>query len=183
VRGGDADEVTSALAAADQRLMSAKYLSAGMGDGGGCHPRDQIAMSWLANEADLSADIFGFLARARDAQTMRQAQLVASIAEEAGLPICVLGEAYKADVNLTIGSPSLLLIEFLKRFTEVEISTFDPWCSDSELPETPRVFFVGTKHAIFRTIKLPSGSVVIDPWGNAVPEQMGSRTLRPGRLD
>ena len=29
-----------------------------MGDGGGCHPRDNIALSWLARELDLSYDWF-----------------------------------------------------------------------------------------------------------------------------
>lgn len=57
------------------RLMSGKYLKAGMGDGGGCHPRDQIAMSWLAQDAELSTDIFGYLANARDSQTFAGAEV------------------------------------------------------------------------------------------------------------
>ena len=32
------------------------YYGGGMGDGGGCHPRDNIAMSWLAKNLDLSYD-------------------------------------------------------------------------------------------------------------------------------
>ena len=50
------DNVMNGLFLADQRLISTKYLSGGMGDGGGCHPRDNIALSWLAREIDLSRD-------------------------------------------------------------------------------------------------------------------------------
>jgi UDPglucose 6-dehydrogenase len=38
------DVVTSALAFSDMRIMGPKYMTAGMGDGGACHPRDNIAL-------------------------------------------------------------------------------------------------------------------------------------------
>ena len=44
--------------ARDGRLLSPRYMGGGMGDGGGCHPRDNIALSWLARELDLSYDWF-----------------------------------------------------------------------------------------------------------------------------
>ena len=43
------DDITNALKMCDDRIISDKYLSGGMGDGGGCHPRDNIALSWLSN--------------------------------------------------------------------------------------------------------------------------------------
>ena len=63
------DAVTDAMKLATNRLVSPKYLSAGMGDGGGCHPRDNIAMSWLARKLDLSYDFFDSLMSAREKQT------------------------------------------------------------------------------------------------------------------
>ena len=44
------DEVSRALSKCKGRIISDKYLSGGMGDGGGCHPRDNIALSWLARK-------------------------------------------------------------------------------------------------------------------------------------
>ena len=38
------DVVTDALANSDQRIMGPSYMKAGMGDGGACHPRDNIAL-------------------------------------------------------------------------------------------------------------------------------------------
>ena len=48
--GANVDEVSAAMGLATDRLMSTKYLYGGMGDGGGCHPRDNIAMSWLSRK-------------------------------------------------------------------------------------------------------------------------------------
>lgn len=181
-RGGDVDEVTQALASANQRLISGKYLSAGMADGGGCHPRDQIAMSWLAKEAGLSANVFEFLAKARDQQTKAQASLIAKLHNETGLPVCILGVAYKADVNLTVGSPSLLLGNFLDELS-VQYSRFDPLCLPlNELPTEPSLFFVATNHSAFQRLTLPEKSIVVDPWGGAVPESSTWLSIKPGRM-
>jgi len=182
VRGGDVDEVTDALASADVRLISGKYLSAGMGDGGGCHPRDQIAMSWLAKDAGLSADIFGFLARARDAQTLEQARLIWEIFQDTKLPVVILGEAYKPNINLTVGSPSLLLSHYLYSTFGVRHEIYDPHTRPgTELTSEPSLFFVGTPHPEFLTIRLPSRSVVIDPWKVGIGQQDASiRIIRTG---
>ena len=47
------DDVTNALSKCTTRIISDKYLYGGMGDGGGCHPRDNIALSWLAQKMNL----------------------------------------------------------------------------------------------------------------------------------
>ena len=52
----DVDNVVEALSLADQRIISPAYLKGGMGDGGSCHPRDNIALSWLSRELNLSFD-------------------------------------------------------------------------------------------------------------------------------
>ena len=48
------DDVTKALSLCTDRIISSKYLLGGMGDGGGCHPRDNIALSYLARKLNLS---------------------------------------------------------------------------------------------------------------------------------
>jgi UDPglucose 6-dehydrogenase len=180
-RGGDVDEVTNALADANYRLMSPKYLSAGMGDGGGCHPRDQIAMSWLATEANMSIDIFEFIAKARDEQTARQAKQIIKLSETNQLPILILGKSYKENSPLTIGSPALLLQHFLK-FEGKDFTAWDPWVDEPELEmRAPVVAFIATKHEAFREIALPSGSIVIDPWGYHVQPNKQVDVVTPGR--
>jgi len=180
VRGGDTDEVTNALSEATNRLMSRKYLSAGMADGGGCHPRDQIAMSHLAREANLSVDIFEFIAKARDKQTERQADLIVSAAEERNLKIVVLGKSYKSNSPLVNGSPALLLTHFLRQ-KGAAFENFDPWIDGTAKNfEDARVFFIATKHDVFSDFKPPEGSLVIDPWGY-FPNSTGVEVISPGR--
>src|SRR4029079_8006110 len=58
IPGANVNDVTAALKTAHHRLISPAYLDGGMGDGGGCHPRDNIAMSWLAQQLPLSHDPF-----------------------------------------------------------------------------------------------------------------------------
>ncbi len=41
----DVDKVTKALSKSTKRIISPAYMKAGMGDGGACHPRDNIALS------------------------------------------------------------------------------------------------------------------------------------------
>ena len=67
--GADVDEVTDALKLANTRLISGKYFTGGMGDGGACHPRDNIALSWLSRKLNLSFDWFENIMLAREKQT------------------------------------------------------------------------------------------------------------------
>ena len=181
VRGGNVDEITEALSHATNRLMSGKYMRAGMADGGGCHPRDQIAMSWLAEDANLSVDVFGWLAKARDSQTDRQSKIIEEQQKRLGLPVCILGWSYKPGTALTVGSPARLLGEFLKN-RKVEFSVYDPYVFPSkEVLETKSIFFVTTNHEEFLDLKLPEGSVVIDPWGVKTSWGEGILAVQPGR--
>ena len=56
--GTNIDDVSNALSLGSKRLISDAYLRGGMGDGGGCHPRDNIALSWLAQKLNISSDFF-----------------------------------------------------------------------------------------------------------------------------
>ena len=181
VRGGNVDEITNALGQATDRLMSPKYLSAGMGDGGGCHPRDQIAMSWLAKKIGMSVDIFEFIAKARDEQTRKQAELIISISLESKLPIKILGKAYKENSPLTVGSPAILLTHYFEK-SNIEFEHIDPWVDNSELKfEVPSVFFIASKHKIFKNLNLPNKSVMVDPWGYFENSNNEVILITPGR--
>lgn len=114
--GADVDDLVDALSLGTQRLLSPAYLRGGMGDGGGCHPRDNIALSWLARECNLSYDLFAELMVARERQTEWLADLILEEQNSTSeyRPITILGKAYKPETNLTIGSASRLLAELLR---------------------------------------------------------------------
>jgi UDPglucose 6-dehydrogenase len=176
--GTDVDEVTRALTLGTDRLLSPKYLKGGMGDGGGCHPRDNIALSFLARKLNLSFDWFENLMLCREKQT----EFLADLIQEHGSRVCILGKAFKEDTNLTVGSPATLLYNILRE-RDFNIAHYDPHVDDGdgfyEIAENYRVFFVATKHADFAGYKFPAGSVVIDPW-RYIPDQKGVKIIRVG---
>jgi UDPglucose 6-dehydrogenase len=174
--GADVDDVTDALARGTDRIVSARYLRAGMGDGGACHPRDNVALSALARRHGLTSDLMGFLNRARDAQTFWFARIVQHWRQLSGLQVTLLGRSYKPNVTLTDGSPALLLAHYLRLVgVEHEHREFD-----LELDE-PRVFFVATRHDVYRDLSYPSGSVVIDPFGYVEVDDPTVTLVTPGR--
>lgn len=171
VTGADVDEVTDTLALATDRVISPKYLSAGMGDGGGCHPRDNIALSALAQRFGV-VDFMGGLNVAREEHTRWLASIVVHWADMTKLPIVLLGKSYKPEVNMIDGSPALLLADILAHadvdFTHcdafVDDAAYTEWCD--EVTAKPAVFFIATMHQALAKVGIyPPGSIVIDPFG------------------
>jgi UDPglucose 6-dehydrogenase len=178
--GADVDEVIDALTQATDRIISPRYLRAGMGDGGACHPRDNVALSALAQRYELSVDMMGFLAEARDAQTGRLADVVQHWTELTGLPVIVLGKTYKPHVALTDGSPALLLVHMLRE-RDVVVGNVDPELQELQAPNQPGVYVVGTAHHVFKSYDWPAGSIVIDPFGYLAIGDPAVTYVTPGR--
>ena len=105
----DVDVVTTALSKSTMRIISPRYMRAGMGDGGACHPRDNIALRWLAKELDLGYDMFESIMTARE----KQAENMAKAILEHGNNIYFTSDSYKPGVNMPDGSSSLLLQHFI----------------------------------------------------------------------
>lgn len=161
----DVDTVTNALSQGSRRITSNAYLHAGMGDGGACHPRDNIAMSYLADRLTLSVDPFAFVTSARERQTWSLARYVVDEAERTNLPIVVMGKAYKADSPLTAGSPALLLYHYLED-SRHHVTQWDPYVDSDGLPapDYRAVYVIATDHELFQYFDFPCGSTVITPF-------------------
>lgn len=161
--GTNVDEITNALKMANKRLISTAYLTAGMGDGGGCHPRDNIAMSWLSDRLGLSINLFDFIMIGREKQTEFLANLVIHHAQRTGLPIIMLGKSFKVETNITVGSPAVLLANLLKEHGH-EVGFYDPHVDGcSGVVTNASLFFLATPHQCFADYEFPAGSVVLDP--------------------
>ena len=175
------DAISDALSMATDRVISTKYLRGGMGDGGGCHPRDNIALSWLSRELNLSYDFFESIMICREKQTE---WLVKLIRDEVLIypdhPVIILGAAFKKETNLTVGSPALLLSELLNE-KNIKHDVFDPFINEGidSILNVPAIFFIGTNHDEFLEYEFPKGSVVIDPW-RIIENQSGIKVIRIG---
>jgi len=134
-----------------------------MGDGGPCHPRDNIALSWLAGELGLGADLFTSMMLQRQAYIDWLGDQFVRVA--GGRPLVLLGTAYKPGVPLETGSSSLLLANTLTaRGRQVKIirSPADP--AGSDLGDQPVAVFIGCPAPEFLELSFPAGSVIVDPW-------------------
>lgn len=160
----DCDEVMNAIRLSNRRLISPAYLTGGMGDGGGCHPRDNIALSWLCRKQGLSYDFYEAIMKCRENQTEFLAKLCKQHMQQSGLPLMILGKAFKPDTNLVTGSPSILLRNLLEE-KGLPVLMYDPHVDIGEAPplSKARVYFIGTKHEVFTTYDFPEGSIIIDP--------------------
>jgi len=178
------DEVMNALKMCNKRIISDKYLSGGMGDGGGCHPRDNIALSWLSDKLDLSFNWFDNIMKQREIQTEWLADLIEK--EANGLPITILGKSFKPQTNIETGSPSILLRNILTE-RKLSVTMYDPyidepyddWQDMSEYDGLPQCYFIGTKHEDFVNFPFDDESIIIDPW-RYIPDKEGCKVIRIG---
>jgi UDPglucose 6-dehydrogenase len=107
----DVDVVTNALAKSTKRIVSPAYMKAGMGDGGACHPRDNIALRWLAKDLGLGYDMFESIMTARE----QQAESMARAILEHGNSVWFSSDSYKPGTQMVDGSYSLLVQHYIKK--------------------------------------------------------------------
>jgi len=168
----DVDVVTDALKKSDRRIMGPSYMKAGMGDGGACHPRDNIALRWMSQNLGLGYDIFDAIMEAREIQ----ARNIAEKLVRTGLPVVIVGKAYKPHVHYVDGSYSLLVGYYVKEYG-IDVYYDDDYTGDKPpkdlgaaaylLAHDPETTFLGCldpdpdkqEKDIF-----PEGSIIIDPW-------------------
>lgn len=179
--GADVDAVSEALFLATDRIISTKYMRGGMGDGGGCHPRDNIALSRLAREMQLKFDWFEAIMLQREGHTKWLAEVIAEEKDRKHLPVVLCGKAFKRNIALTVGSPAILLHNLLK-IINIQSDWYDPHVYPGQpFFEQPAIFFISTNHDMFKDLKFPEGSVVIDPWG-MIEDQKKVEVIRLGRI-
>jgi UDPglucose 6-dehydrogenase len=155
------DRVTQALSRSTKRIVSPAYMKAGMGDGGACHPRDNIALRWLAKELGLGYDLFESIMTARE----QQAEHMAVAILKHGKNVFFTSDSYKPGTALVDGSYSLLVQHYVKKHggmivdgiddpvevivrvhesdqitTDTKTIIFDPWRS---YPKADNVVYYG----------------------------------------
>lgn len=93
-----------------QLITSPKYMTPGWGDGGPCHPRDNLMMSNLNEKLNLLYDP----AMNNHLQRLAQAKTLAQRILATGLPAIILGKSYKTGIDSTLGSYSLVVANYIQ---------------------------------------------------------------------
>lgn len=168
----DVDVVTDALKHSTFRITGPKYMTAGMGDAGPCHPRDNIALRYLADRLDLKYDLFEAIMVSREIQAQNLAKRLASLADQYSLPIFIHGEAYKPDVAYLDGSYSLLVAHYLHAY---DVTFIDPLTRPTVPASVKGVVllahnanitydYTGQQFKRKQYCEFEAGSVIVDPW-------------------
>ena len=201
--------VCDALATSDRRIMGPGYMKPGMGDGGACHPRDNIALRWMAEELDLGYDLFDAVMLSREKQAENMAL---RLTKEAGhMPVVIVGKAYKPLVEYEAGSASMLVGHYVKEMG-TDLYYYDEKTGDmppQDILDNPAVYLLAHNPSITygeqldtvpgwygdhkvtdcddalvetgngTELSFAKGSVVIDPW-RKTPDIDGIKVIHYG---
>jgi len=137
------DIVTESLGKAEYRITSDAYMKAGMGDGGPCHPRDNIALSYLAEKLNLGYDLFEAIAKSREVQAENMAKEILKY----GNNVEFSSDSYKSSVKYADGSYSLLVQYYIKKHGGVIVN------------KNPDVYVL--THSMSTA---PKNTIIFDPW-------------------
>ena len=186
------DVVTQALANSTTRIMSPKYMTAGMGDAGPCHPRDNIALRWLAESLDLGYDLFSTIMSAREIQAKNIASFLSDLQKKTGLTVFIHGQTYKPNVPYMDGSYSTLIGSYLKDM-KARFVYIDPAISDISANPAAVLGIVFLAHNAEITYgytgkqgpqklytNLLDGSIVVDPWRKYITNNKEIKVIHYG---
>ena len=187
------DVVTDALAQSTMRIMGPKYMTAGMGDSGACHPRDNIALRWLAKEYDIGYDMFDTIMGAREVQAKNLADFLVAHAD--GKPIIIHGKAYKPDVPFCIGSYSTLIGFYIEE-QGLSVKYIDPIADNPKdvvatIDEPSIILYAHNRYITYGYTgqytkddtfycDIPEGSTIVDPWRNLPKDMEGIKVIHYG---
>tara|TARA_Y100001937_G_C7106192_1_gene325129 strand:- start:454 stop:1599 length:1146 start_codon:yes stop_codon:yes gene_type:complete len=149
----DVDKVANALSKSTQRITGPSYMRPGMGDGGACHPRDNIALRWLAKDLGLGYDIFQTIITARE----KQAENMALAILQHGKNVYFTSDSFKPGTSMVDGSYSLLVQHYVKKHGGKLANGFDnPVQVIVRVHETDQ-------------ISADNNTVIFDPWRSYPP--------------
>lgn len=181
--GGDIDAVTRFLGM-DSRI-GPKYLKGGLGFGGPCFPRDNLAFIYLAQQLNTQAWLQDATHRANRHQNERIATLIQQkMRSFKNKTISVLGITYKPNTDVVEASASLETArELLKKGASLRI--YDPAGNDNARKT------LGNKNVIYATsvkecLKGTQLCILATPWEefkSLTPEDFVAGMEKPVLLD
>lgn len=170
------DIVTNALAKSTHRIMGPAYMKAGLGDAGACHPRDNIALRYLAENLNLGYDLFDSIMKAREVQ----AENMALRCLKNGKNITIIGKAYKPSVPYINGSASMLVGFYIEKHGG-NVNYYDKNTNDLDLKsDWTEVYLIGYWEDWVKHLPFSTTAVIIDPWRQSLNYYPNQETIYYG---
>ncbi|RKX42756.1 MAG: UDP-glucose 6-dehydrogenase, partial [Thermotogae bacterium] len=124
VPGANAEVITQALGL-DSRIGS-KYLKPGLGYGGPCFPRDNLAFSAFVRKLNMKAKLAEVVDEVNKEQVARIVAILEEIAKrKRGVRIGILGLSYKPNTPIIEDSQAIDIVEILIK-KGYDIIVYDP---------------------------------------------------------
>jgi UDPglucose 6-dehydrogenase len=174
--GADVDEVTRIIGR-DSRIGS-KYLKGGLGYGGPCFPRDNIAFAHFAESVGVKAELPITVHRANLSQVRRVIKIIEQLKLNHDKKIGILGLSYKPDTPIVEESQSIMLARELSSKGYV-VHVYDPLALEEakrilgntaiyeetldDCIKNVDVLVLATPWKLFNTINT-AGKIIIDCW-------------------
>jgi UDPglucose 6-dehydrogenase len=175
-KGADVDEVTRIIGR-DSRI-GAKYLKGGLGYGGPCFPRDNIAFARFAESVGVKAELPIIVHQTNLSQVKRVIKKIEQLNLNAATKIGILGLSYKPDTPIVEESQSMMLAKELSSLGYI-VHVYDPLALeearkvlgdtviyDKTLESCIKnvdVVVLATPWKVFKTIDM-EGKIIIDCW-------------------
>jgi len=131
IPGGDVDVVTDALGL--DRRIGRKYLTGALGYGGPCFPRDNVALSFIAQVLGTRADLAETTDRVNRALPERIVECLRPLIER-GTTVAVLGLAYKPFSHVVEESQGMYIAKALSK-AGARVVAYDPLANGTARPE------------------------------------------------
>ncbi len=145
--------VMNALLHETKSFNSTAYLTPGSGNGGPCHPRDGVVLSWLTDKLNMDSQLLKYVTQTRQQQALALAKHLVSY----NLPIVILGKSFKQGVDLTVGSYSVLVGNYC-----VQLNASVQY--DCLLDQDAVVLIAHPDIDLLHNYPPTDGSVIIDLW-------------------
>jgi len=158
--GANVQEVAKGIGL-DKRIGS-KFLHAGPGYGGSCFPKDTLALTRTAEEANVPLTIVSAVVDANEARKRRMAnKIIEAIGGDlSGKTIAILGLSFKPNTDDMRDAPSLTIIPRLQD-KGAKIRAYDPAAMDEAKHLLKNVTFAQGAYA---AIKDADAVVIITEW-------------------
>ena len=127
IPGGDIDVVTNALGF--DRRIGHKYLKGGLGYGGPCFPRDNVALGFIARELGSRAGLAEITDQMNNALPDSISKRVLSLVPK-GATVAILGLAYKPFSHIIEESQSVMIAKKLAN-AGARVLAYDPLASEA----------------------------------------------------
>jgi len=158
--GANVQEVAKGIGL-DKRIGS-KFLHAGPGYGGSCFPKDTLALTRTAEEANVPLTIISSVVDANEARKRRMANKIidAMGGNLSGKTIAILGLAFKPNTDDMRDAPSLTIIPRLQD-KGAKITSYDPAAMDEARHQLENVTFTDGP---YDATKAADAVVIITEW-------------------